>query len=158
MVLVSDLKKNELMSWNDGRLDADMLEVMRKAFLSSCIVIGLPEVVRTLSYGVDKPQFCVLAQPDPGDNATHLLEVLLEAYCNEHDIRIFKVADAEMLSSFLNVDQIVQCALIKQPSELIVKPLDVLVRSKVEDRNQRLSVPGLSHVFCFKNNIQRRSV
>lgn len=141
------------MSWNDGRLDADMLKVMREAFLNSCIVVGLPEVVRTLSYSVDKPQFCVLAQPEPGDNATHLLEVLLEAYCNEHKIRIFKVADAEKLSRFLNLDKIVQCALIKQPSEWIVKPLDI-IHSKVDNRNKRLSMPGLSNVLCFKNNIQ----
>lgn len=148
------VKETELKSWNDGRLDADMLEVMREAFLSSCVVVGLPEVVRTLSYGVDKPQFCVLAQPEPGDNATHLMEVLLEAYCNEHKIQIFKVADAEKLSSFLNIDQIVQCVMIKQPSELIVKPLDFVVHSKDDNRKKRLSMPGLNNVFCFKNRFQ----
>lgn len=140
--------------WNDGRLDDGMLEAMSKAFLSSYIVVGLPEVVRTLSYCADKPQFCVLAKPEPGDNATHLLEVLLEAYCNEHEIRIFKVDDAKELSRFLNIDQIVHCALIQQPSELIVKPLDVIVHSKVDNLKKRLSMPGLNNVICFKNNIQ----
>lgn len=157
------MKKNELMSWNEGRLDADALEVMRKAFVTSCVVVGLPEVVRTLSYSVDKPQFCVLAQPKPGDNATHLMEVLLEAYCNEHDIRIFKVADAEQLSSFLNIESIVQCVLIKQPSELIVKPLDIIVHQKVDNKkiNKRQSVPALSTILYFQNKfnaIPRRSV
>lgn len=65
--------------------------VLRKAQSESRVVVGLSEAVKNLSELPEEALFCVLAPPKKGDSATHMHEVLLQAFCFENDIYIIQV-------------------------------------------------------------------
>lgn len=76
------------------------------------IIIGLSQVVRSLSKIPDEGFFCIMAPPVEGDSATHMLEVLLQAYCYENDIYLIMVDSSEKLSRLLGSQRLESCALI----------------------------------------------
>lgn len=78
------------------------------------LVIGLSSAVKSLSKTPDESLFCVLAPPKSGDSSTHMLEVLLEAYCYENDIYIIKVDSDEKLTRILGSHQTESCVLIQK--------------------------------------------
>lgn len=56
------------------------------------VIIGLSAAVKSLSKTPSDALFCLIAPPAAGDYATHMQEVLLQAYCFENDIYIVKVS------------------------------------------------------------------
>lgn len=82
------------------------------------VIVGLSAAVKTLSKTPEDSLFCILAPPQQGDSATHMHEVLLEAYCYEHDIYIVHVDDSNKLSRIMNSTKIESCVLIQKQFRL----------------------------------------
>lgn len=84
-----------------------------QAKIEKRLVIGLSQIGRFLAQDqVNVPIFCLMAPAKSGDYATHMHEVLLQAYCLEHDIYILQVDSAEKLNRILNTQRFESCALI----------------------------------------------
>lgn len=103
-------------STSDIKSDINVIvnRVLKEAQKENRLIIGLLAAVQTLSRSPEDALFCFLAQPDVGDSATHMHEVLLEAYCFEHDIYIIKVDSSEKLSRIMGSSQIEPCVLIQK--------------------------------------------
>ncbi|KAI8037115.1 hypothetical protein M5D96_009862 [Drosophila gunungcola] len=54
------------------------------------VIVGLSAAINVLSKSPEGSLFCLMAQPKDGDSATHMHEVLLEAFCYENDIYVIK--------------------------------------------------------------------
>ncbi|XP_053684419.1 uncharacterized protein LOC128734315 [Sabethes cyaneus] len=97
------------------------------------LIMGLSDAISSLAKTPDEYLFCFMAPPQPGDSATHMHEVLLQAFCFEHDIYIIKVDSAEKLSRLLGSSSLQSCALIQKSwssdhrTELLSKVEDQLV-------------------------------
>lgn len=93
-------------------------ELMRSALISAQmenrLIIGLSEMAKYLSETPDDAFICFMAPPKLGDSATHMHEVLLEAYCYENDIYIIKIDNSEKLSRLLSSSSLESCALIQK--------------------------------------------
>lgn len=77
------------------------------------ITLGFSDAIKLLSKTPEEAQFCFLTEPKHGDSATHMNEVLLQAFCYEHGIYIIKVDDGRKLAHILgtlNADE--TCVLI----------------------------------------------
>lgn len=96
------------------RIGADLHAALLVAQLESRAIIGVPAAVEHLSIAPENSLFCVLAPPKIGDSATHMQEVLLQAFCFENDIYIIQVDSAEKLGRLLKVDSIAPCVLIQK--------------------------------------------
>uniref|UniRef100_A0A182LRN2 Ribosomal protein eL8/eL30/eS12/Gadd45 domain-containing protein n=1 Tax=Anopheles culicifacies TaxID=139723 RepID=A0A182LRN2_9DIPT len=75
-------------------------------------IVGLSESINALSKTPEDFLFCFLAAS--GNPANHMHQVLLEAFCFEHDIYIIKVDSAEKLSRMLGTQRIESCALLQK--------------------------------------------
>lgn len=79
------------------------------------VTLGFADAIKLLSKTPDDAQFCFLAEPERGDSATHMNEVLLQAFCYEHGIYIIKVDDSRKLGQILDtLTTDVTCALISK--------------------------------------------
>ncbi|XP_031630408.1 uncharacterized protein LOC116345300 [Contarinia nasturtii] len=65
------------------------------------ITSGFSDAIKLLSNTPEDAQFCFLAEPKRGDSATHMHEVLLQAFCYEHGIYIIKVDSGRKLAHVL---------------------------------------------------------
>lgn len=77
------------------------------------VTLGFSDAIKLLSKTPEEAQFCFLTEPKHGDSATHMNEVLLQAFCYEHGIYIIKVDDGRKLAHILgtmNTDE--TCVLI----------------------------------------------
>lgn len=97
--------------------EQNMGSLVRKVLVQSNIekrlVLGLPNIVRCLALeNSNIPILCFIAPPKSGDYATHMQEVLLQAYCHENDIYIIHLDSAAKLSRILESTTIESCALI----------------------------------------------
>lgn len=101
------------------------------AKIENRLIMGLSDAISNFAKTPEDFLFCFMAPPKPGDSATHMHEVLLQAFCFEHDIYIIKVDSAEKLSRLLGSSTVQSCALI-QKSWSPDHQTEVL--SKVEDK------------------------
>lgn len=85
-----------------------------QAQIESRLIIGLSAAVKSLSKTPDESLICIIAQPKVGDTSTHMLEVLLEAYCYENDIYIIKVDSVDKLGRILGARCNEPCVLIQK--------------------------------------------
>lgn len=77
------------------------------------LIIGLTQIGRFLSQEQGNvPIFCVMAPAESNDYATHMHEVLLQAYCLENDIYIVQIDSAEKFSRLLVTPRLESCGLI----------------------------------------------
>lgn len=84
------------------------------------VTLGFADAIKLLSKTPEDAQFCFLAEPERGDSATHMNEVLLQAFCYEHGIYIIKVDDSRKMGQILDtITTDVTCVLISkhQPKE-----------------------------------------
>lgn len=105
---------------------------LKRALYEKRIVVGVAAAVKQLlnrstsvesdtsecsdvSRSSDDIIFCVMAPPAAGDSATHMQNILLEAFCYENDIYIVKVDSATKLSRLLGSRTTQTCALIQRP-------------------------------------------
>lgn len=89
--------------------------VLSKAKGDYRITLGFSDAIKLLSRTPDEAQFCFLAEPARGDSATHMHEVLLEAFCYEHGIYIIKVDSSGKLAHVvgtLNANE--TCVLVRK--------------------------------------------
>lgn len=82
------------------------------------IILGFTEAIKHLSKTPEDAIFCFLAEPKRGDSATHMHEVLLQAFCYEHDIYIIKVDCAIKLGHLLGLERDETCILIRKMQEM----------------------------------------
>uniref|UniRef100_A0A2M4AUU6 Ribosomal protein eL8/eL30/eS12/Gadd45 domain-containing protein n=1 Tax=Anopheles triannulatus TaxID=58253 RepID=A0A2M4AUU6_9DIPT len=104
----------------------------RKALLQALqekrLVVGLANAVRSLAKEPDQFTFCFMA---PAQEDSHMHEVLLEAFCLEHDIYIVRVDSAYKLSRLVQSSVIASCALVRKlPKKLVRKASNSFRRSE----------------------------
>lgn len=78
-----------------GEIVQTVLSVSKSA---QRITLGFSDAIKLLSNTPEEAQFCFLAEPKRGDSATHMHEVLLQAFCYEHGIYIIKVDSGQKLA------------------------------------------------------------
>lgn len=78
------------------------------------LVLGLLDTVKTLAKAPEDSLFCIMAQPEIGDSATHMHEVLLEAYCYENGIYIIKVDNSSKLCRIIGTSEMESCVLVQK--------------------------------------------
>lgn len=78
-----------------GEIVQTVLSVAKSA---QRITLGFSDAIKLLSNTPEEAQFCFLAEPKRGDSATHMHEVLLQAFCYEHGIYIIKVDSGRKLA------------------------------------------------------------
>lgn len=96
----------------------------RKMLLSALeekrLVVGLPSAIRCLATEPNMFSFCFLAPLENDESGGHLQEVLLEAFCFEHDIYIIRVDSADKLSRLVQSPVVASCALIRKlPAKMV---------------------------------------
>ncbi|CAH2058454.1 unnamed protein product, partial [Iphiclides podalirius] len=69
--------------------------VLRRACVEKRLTVGLLPAIQYLSNNCNGALFCVTTEAPPGDSATHMQEVLLQAFCVENEIYNIKV-DSEL--------------------------------------------------------------
>lgn len=114
------------------------------------LVIGLSSAVKSLSKTPDESLFCFLAPPKSGDPTTHMLEVLLEAYCYENDIYIIKVDSVDKLTRILGSHQSESCVLIQKNmlnNSLEVENLTAFENDLVDHCEDLWDVPDKSAII-----------
>lgn len=84
------------------------------AKIENRLIMGLSDAISNFAKTPEDFLFCFMAPPKPGDSATHMHEVLLQAFCFEHDIYIIKVDSAKKLSRLLGSSTVQSCALIQK--------------------------------------------
>lgn len=120
--------QQEVESINVGR-------VLRNALLEAGnehrLMAGLKNAIKTLSQIPEETLFCVMAATsDKTDSATHINQVLLEAFCYENDIYVLKVDSASKLGRILtnlsneNSENIDSCCLIQKTLSVVSKECD----------------------------------
>lgn len=87
---------------------------LRRAHSESRVIVGLSAAINVLSKSPEGSLFCLMAVPKDGDSATHMHEVLLEAFCYENDIYVIKVDDATKLSRILGQETVESCCLVQK--------------------------------------------
>lgn len=82
-------------------------------------VLGFSDAIKLLSKKPEDAQFCFLAEPKHGDSATHMHEVLLQAFCYEHGIYIIKVDSSRKLATVLGTTKSDEsCVLVRKPMSI----------------------------------------
>lgn len=92
----------------------NLRSVILRADLESRLVIGLSAAIKQLSVQPADTLFCLFITPKKGDSATHMQEVLLQAFCFENDIYILRVDSADKLARLLNVTRCDSCVLVQR--------------------------------------------
>ena len=104
----------------ENRIEATRYEIVGslvrtsliQANLEKRLIVGLAEICRFLAQDKGSiPIFCLMTPPRSGDCATHMHEVLLKAFCLEHDIYIIELDCAEKFNRILD-SRFESCALI----------------------------------------------
>lgn len=85
-----------------------------KAQSESRVIVGLSAAITVLSKAAEGSLFCIMAEPQDGDSATHMHEVLLEAFCYENDIYVIKVDCPVKLSRILGKNNVDSCCLVQK--------------------------------------------
>lgn len=75
--------------------------VLRRACVEKRLTVGLLPAIQYLSKNSNRALFCLTAEAPPGDSATHMQEVLLQAFCVENDIYVIKVDSETKLRKLL---------------------------------------------------------
>lgn len=102
--------KNSDMSNQMGNL---VKKALVQAQIEKRLILGLSQVVKYLMEGFcDIPTICLIAPPKQGDFATHMQEVLLNAYCLENNIYTLHLDCADKISRILKLPKVESCALI----------------------------------------------
>lgn len=100
---------NSMASRTIGETVRSVLTVAQR---SRRTILGFTEAINLLSKTPEEAEFCFLAVPKDGDSATHMHEVLLQAFCYEHGIYIIKVDDGQKLATVLGTNQTDECCVL----------------------------------------------
>lgn len=116
-----------------SKMGRTVKSALMKAQTESRVIVGLSAAIKVLSKAPEGSLFCLMAVPQAGDSATHMHEVLLEAFCYENDIYVIKVDCPIKLSRILGKTNVESCCLVQktwtgeQADEQLNKPESMLV-------------------------------
>lgn len=65
--------------------------MLRRACVEKRLTVGILPAIQYLTNNSNGALFCLTTEAPPGDSATHMQEVLLQAFCVENDIYTIKV-------------------------------------------------------------------
>lgn len=107
-------------SMSNRTIGESVRSVLNSAQKNKRIVLGFSEAIKHLSKTPEDVGFCFLAEPVDGDSATHMNEVLLQAFCYEHGIYIIKVDSSRKLATVLGTNKPDEaCVLIRKSSSAL---------------------------------------
>lgn len=132
VVIANETLTNETMLCNN-EIGSTVKSALVLAMKENRLVLGLLDTVKTLAKAPEDSLFCIMAQPEIGDTATHMHEVLLEAYCFENGIYIIKVDNSSKLSRIIGASEMESCVLV-QKSMLTSGNCEIEHYSEVEDK------------------------
>lgn len=118
MVVIEREPQTEAKMLCDNGIGSTVRHALELAGKEKRLVRGLRDSLRTLNNETDEqvdPLFCIMAEPVAGDSATHMHEVLLEAYCYENGIYIIKVDSPSKLCRIIGLPEMESCVLVKKP-------------------------------------------
>lgn len=107
-------------------IGASVRTTLVSALAEGRTVIGMANAVRELREDPQQFVFCFMA-PSEHDSGSHMQEVLLEAFCFEHDIYIIKVDSAEKLSRLVHSSELAWCALVQKPPRKESRSENILI-------------------------------
>jgi len=113
MVVIAKTQTNDKMLTNN-EIGTTVRSAIHLAMKEDRLVLGLLDTVKTLAKAPEDSLFCIMAQPEIGDSATHMHEVLLEAYCYENDIYIIKVDSSSKLCRMIGTSEMESCVLVQK--------------------------------------------
>ncbi|XP_017483889.1 PREDICTED: growth arrest and DNA damage-inducible protein GADD45 alpha [Rhagoletis zephyria] len=97
-----------------SKIGRTVKSALLKAQAESRVIVGLSAAIQVLSKSPEGSLFCLMAVPQDGDSATHMHEVLLEAFCYENDIYVIKVDCPTKLSRILGKTVVESCCLVQK--------------------------------------------
>lgn len=108
-------KKQQITKQMDyTKIGRTVKSALLKAQAESRVIVGLSAAIQVLSKSPEGSLFCLMAVPQVGDSATHMHEVLLEAFCYENDIYVIKVDCPTKLSRILGKTVLESCCLVQK--------------------------------------------
>lgn len=107
-------KKQQNKSMDYSKIGRTVKSALLKAQAESRVIVGLSAAIQVLSKSPEGSLFCLMAMPQVGDSATHMHEVLLEAFCYENDIYVIKVDCPSKLSRILGKTVLESCCLVQK--------------------------------------------
>lgn len=113
VVIAKKTQKNDKMVCNN-EIGSTVRSALLLAMKEDRLVLGLLDSVKTLAKAPEDSLFCIMAQPEVGDSATHMHEVLLEAYCYENGIYIIKVDNSNKLCRIIGTSEMESCVLVQK--------------------------------------------
>uniref|UniRef100_T1GJS3 Ribosomal protein eL8/eL30/eS12/Gadd45 domain-containing protein n=1 Tax=Megaselia scalaris TaxID=36166 RepID=T1GJS3_MEGSC len=120
VVIATESATNATQTMDYNTIGRTVRSALMKAQTESRLIIGLGSAIKVLSKAPEGSLFCIMAEPQAGDSATHMHEVLLEAFCYENDIYVIKVDSADKLSRILNMNTLETCCLLTCSQHRIV--------------------------------------
>lgn len=112
-MVIKETQTNDKMLCNN-EIGSTVRSALLLAMKENRLVLGLLDTVKTLANEPEDSLFCIMAQPEIGDSATHMHEVLLEAYCYENGIYIIKVDNSSKLCRIIGTAQMESCVLVQK--------------------------------------------
>lgn len=98
----------------ENEIGSTVRSALQLAVNENRLVLGLLDSVKTLAKAPEDSLFCIMAEPEIGDSATHMHEVLLEAYCYENGIYIIKVDSSSKLCRIIGTSGMESCVLVQK--------------------------------------------
>uniref|UniRef100_A0AAG5D636 Ribosomal protein eL8/eL30/eS12/Gadd45 domain-containing protein n=1 Tax=Anopheles atroparvus TaxID=41427 RepID=A0AAG5D636_ANOAO len=114
MVLNSSYERNMATGFHTVGVGSSARKTLLSALEEKRLVVGLPSAIRSLAVEPDKFSFCFLAPSENDECGGHMQEVLLEAFCFEHEIYIIRVDSADKLSRLVQSPVVASCALVRK--------------------------------------------
>ncbi|CAG9813023.1 unnamed protein product [Phaedon cochleariae] len=105
---------------NRSKLGRAVHGMLTRAKAERRLVCGLLPAIGRLEKAPEDVVFCVLPQTRPGDAATHLQTVLLQAFCYENYIPVIQVDSSEKLSEYCGLENTRNCS-----CAIIIKDLNM---------------------------------
>ncbi|XP_050075786.1 uncharacterized protein LOC126563203 [Anopheles maculipalpis] len=107
-----DIKMVEVNGFHTVGIGASARKALLSALEDKRLVVGLASAIRSLAANPEQYNFCFLAPSS--ESGSHMQEVLMEAFCFEHDIYIIRVDSADKLSRLVQSPVIASCALVRK--------------------------------------------
>jgi ribosomal protein L7Ae-like RNA K-turn-binding protein len=110
---------------NRSKLGSALQAVLSQAKVDGRLTCGLPPTVAHLERASEDVLLCVLPLTRPGDAATHIQTVLLQAFCYENYIPVIQVDSSEKLGEYCGLGSRIECpcAIITKDEERKRDPL-----------------------------------
>lgn len=109
-------------------IGASVRTTLVNALAEGRTVIGMANAIRRLREDPQQFVFCFMAPSSvEQDSGSHMQQVLLEAFCFEHDIYIIKVDSAEKLSRLVQSNELAWCALVQKGPKKETRSENILI-------------------------------